>query len=173
MNMQRRVTARRAGLTLIELVVVLTILTALGGLLVPIIGGMIDRTHFAKCAVTIPDLSRQISRSYASNLRYPDTWDSLMDVAAPGTLFPKLPGGGDAGGELVAGTIDGAQAAAFIAIGITEVVDLDATLDGDATWDVSIALNVRPLDPGGTNSVATLVRTGPSARGLNLKRHLG
>ena len=56
----RPFTLREAGLTLIELVVVLTILMALGSLLVPMLGSMLGRTHMAKCATTIPEISKLV-----------------------------------------------------------------------------------------------------------------
>jgi hypothetical protein len=164
-NLSRR--NREAGLTLIELVVVLTVLTALGGILVPVIGNMISRTHFAKCAVTIPDITRSLARSFASDLRYPDQWDSL--VADDGGLFSKLPGG-DAGGDLSIATLSAEQVGGLAALGIESVVDLDNTIDGDATWDVAeLGKELRPLVEGG--EVVVLLPGGASAKSLNLKRH--
>ncbi|MEM8883031.1 MAG: type II secretion system protein [Planctomycetota bacterium] len=166
----RRRFAPQRGLTLIELVVVLTVLTALGSLLVPVIDNMISRTHFAKCSITIPDVSRNIMRSFAADLTYPDRWDSLIDAADGSSLFPRNPGGADVGGELTTATLTQQQVDGLAALGITEVVDLDATAD-DATWaSAPLGAGIRTLASGET--VAVLNTAGNSVRSLNLKRHL-
>lgn len=174
----RRDGKNRPGLTLIELVVVLTILTALGGLLVPVIGNMIARTHFAKCAVSIPDITRQISRSFASDLTYPDRWDSLISADDGTSLYPDMPGGPDVSGELTTITLTAAQAEGLNALGITQVVDLEPTIisggtAGNATWDSAPlgAAPVRALADGAT--VAVLNKAGASVDSLNFKRHFG
>lgn len=168
--------AGRRGLTLIELVVVLTILTALGGLLVPVIGNMIARTHFAKCSVTIPDITRQISRSFTSDLRYPNRWDSLIDATDGTSLYSDLPGGSTVNGELATIDLTADQADGLAAVGITQVIDLEPTVANggtaeDATWSVSNTANVRTLADGET--VAVLNKAGNSVGSLNLKRHFG
>ncbi|MEM8711989.1 MAG: type II secretion system protein [Planctomycetota bacterium] len=169
---------RRSGLTLIELVVVITILTAIGGLLVPVIGGMMSRTHFAKCAVTIPDLTRQISRSFTGNLRYPNRWDSLISNVDGTSLYPNLPGGPSVSGELATLVLNVDQANGLNAIGMTQLVDLEPTVFAggiaeDATWESAPLgqASVRQIATG--ESVAVLNKLGPSAVSLNLKRHFG
>lgn len=177
-RLARRDGQNRPGLTLIELVVVLTILTALGGILVPVIGNMIARTHFAKCSVTIPDITRNISRSFASDLTYPDRWDSLISAADGTSLYPNNPGGPDVSGELTTVTLTADQADGMAAVGITSVVDLEPlVISGgtaeNATWD-SAPLGtapVRTLTDGQT--VAALNKAGNSVVSLNLKRHFG
>ena len=168
-NLRRRNLNRR-GLTLIELVVVLTILTALGGILVPVIGNMIARTHFAKCAVTIPDITRNITRSFAADLTYPDRWDSLLNTSQ--ALYDDMPGDPTVSGELGTFGLNAGQADGLAAVGITQVIDLiPADTAGDATWASSDAANVRDLGDGET--VAVLNKEGASVASLNLKRHFG
>ena len=173
----RRGNARRRGLTLIELVVVLTILTALGGILVPVIGNMIDHTHFAKCSVTIPDITRNITRSFTADLTYPDRWDSLISAADGTSLYPDLPGGSTVSGELTTATLTAAQADGLAALGITTVIDLEPTVANggtaeDATWSPApLGAPARALADGET--VAVLSKAGASVVSLNLKRHFG
>ena len=69
---------RSRGLTLIELVVVVAILTVLGGLVVQTLPNLMKRTHLSKCADTISALNKIWAESLALNSRYPDTYDSLM-----------------------------------------------------------------------------------------------
>ena len=67
------------GFTVMELVVVLTILAVLAGLVLGIMPNLIERTHLAKCADTIAELNKAWMRSYILNVRYPDLYDSLLD----------------------------------------------------------------------------------------------
>ena len=159
---------RRRGLTLTELVVVLTILVALGGLIVPMLPNFLAKTHFAKCSTTIPELNKLWITSFTSDVKYPDGYDSLQ--SAPGTLFTGLPGV-DAGGEVVAGTITAEQADALRAIGVTRVYDHTVPNPGNATLD-SV-----PNDPTGNTlgrlltadqNVALLNPAGPSVVSLGI-----
>src|SRR5262249_28117103 len=77
--------ALRPGLTLIELVVVIAILVVLGGLLVQTLPNMMKRTHLAKCSDTISSLNNVWNQSYASNVRYPDVYDSLLSGSSVDT----------------------------------------------------------------------------------------
>jgi hypothetical protein len=89
-------------------------------------------------------------------------------------LFTKNPGGPTVSGELLTTTLDAAAVATLDAVGIRTVIDLDDSIPGDATWQVSDLRNssatARLLAPGGT--VAMLNNDGDSVISLNLKRHL-
>lgn len=119
---------QRAGLTLIELVVVLTILVALGGLIVPMLPNFLAKTHFAKCAVTIPEINKLWIGSFTGDIRYPNGYDSLIEA---GALFSELPGV-DAGGQAALGILTANEAAALNAIGVNAVYDHIAA-SGNAT----------------------------------------
>lgn len=152
MRSPRRNYNRAKGLTLIELVVVLTILVALGSLLVPVATSMLGRTHMAKCSTTIPEITKVVQTEFAATLKLPDTWDSLVDTVGT-AVFDGLPGGGNMSGQATAYTLTADDVAALANVGITEVVDAadaaanleDVTLDsfppGSAT---------RALADGGT-----------------------
>ena len=77
-RVRRCETVVRRGLTLIELVVVVAVLVVLGGLIVQNLPNLMKRTHLAKCSDTISALNNVWNQSYASNLRYPDVYDSLL-----------------------------------------------------------------------------------------------
>jgi len=66
----------RQGLTLLELVVVLTILVALGGILVPVLGNFLTRSHVATCATNINELSKSVLQFNAEKGAYPDRWQT-------------------------------------------------------------------------------------------------
>lgn len=150
---QRR--GARHGLTLIELVVVLTILVALGGLIVPMLPDFLAKTHFAKCSTTIPELNKLWITSFTGDVTYPDGYDSLIEGAG---LFTLLPGNGNAGGQVALGTLSQAEVGALAAIGVTSVYDHtadtgNATLDSipnDPTADLDAA---RELADGGSVAV--------------------
>lgn len=69
----RRGTHRR-GLTLIELVVVLTILVALGAIIVPVIGNAITRSHLATCLTNFPEVSKMLITANATRGEFGDGW---------------------------------------------------------------------------------------------------
>src|SRR5688572_27311520 len=77
------------GLTLIELVVVLAILVALSGMVVPLIDGLGHQTNASTNATLVGDVNRAV-RTYHARFdeSYPNGWDSLLDSG--GSLFDKL-----------------------------------------------------------------------------------
>lgn len=88
--MKNRMFSRR-GLTLIELVVVMAILVALAGILVPMLPKMLKRAHGASSATSTSELSKSIQTYHSLYFAYPDNYDSL--TAADGTLNTYVPGG--------------------------------------------------------------------------------
>ncbi|MEM9347598.1 MAG: type II secretion system protein [Planctomycetota bacterium] len=76
---QRRSLHRR-GLTLIELVVVLIILTALGAILVPIIGNAITRSHLSTCLTNFPEVTKMLNTAQAVNGNLGDGWTNPVDA---------------------------------------------------------------------------------------------
>lgn len=70
------------GLTLIELVVVLTILVALGGIVVPVVGNFFTRSHVATCTTNIPELSKLMIMKASENGAYPDGFQTGIASAA-------------------------------------------------------------------------------------------
>ena len=111
----------RRGLTLIELVVVVAILTILGGLVVQTLPNLMKRTHLSKCADTIASLNKIWAESLALNTRYPDTYDSLM--SSGGTTYPKLTPGLTP--LLTPTALSAAESQALATIGVKSVVDLN------------------------------------------------
>jgi prepilin-type N-terminal cleavage/methylation domain-containing protein len=83
---------RRRGLTLLELVVVMVILVALAGILVPLLPGMLGRARTAEQSTNAIELMKawQIYRATNSEQHYPDGLDSLVDQ--DGAVYARLPG---------------------------------------------------------------------------------
>lgn len=89
MRVLRNEARDRRGLTLIELVVVLVILIALAGLLVPAATGLIARTHTAAGASNIKEVDKIIQTYQTANRRLPSGLDNLLDELGTG-LDPNL-----------------------------------------------------------------------------------
>lgn len=81
----------RRAFTLVELIVVLTILVGLAGVLIPAVTDMIGRTNRSTSAINISEVAGAIQRYDAQYMAYPNNFDSLM-------MDDGL-GGGLAGGD--------------------------------------------------------------------------
>jgi prepilin-type N-terminal cleavage/methylation domain-containing protein len=126
----------RRGLTLIELIVVLIILVGLGGLLVPVIGNALTRTHVATCSANFPEITQALMRMDALRGNFGDGWDSCTDgtlaVNGPGyTVVPLA-----AGEEL-----------ALAEAGITQVFDHPDVTARTVDFNVTFNPEYRPARP--------------------------
>lgn len=72
---------RRAGMTLIELVVVVAILAVLAGLVLPRLDNIMVRANKSQGASNMHGVSRYVQTHMVMNNVYPDNWDSLLDTA--------------------------------------------------------------------------------------------
>jgi len=75
-SLRRR--ARQAGLTLIELLIVLLILVAVAGIVVPLFPNMQKRAHASTNAANITETHKAIQLYAATSLSQPNDWDSLI-----------------------------------------------------------------------------------------------
>lgn len=121
--------APRRGLTLMELVVVLTILVGLAAVLVPLFPNLLRRTHKATDATQTSEVAKAVQLYQASYISYPDNFDLLTDG---GTAFPAyLPGGSAApfGGFVgtAPGNLTADEVAALGRVGITKGQKMPAT----------------------------------------------
>lgn len=126
--LQKRRDSRRRGLTLVELIIVMMILVALAGVLIPLLPSMLTRAHVSAHTTNVTELDKAIVTYQNLNNGYPDQWDSLTDGTA---LITYLPGGvldpqtppanGQAGGELQAALPTDAEVTALQSAGISKV----------------------------------------------------
>ncbi|MFO0930877.1 MAG: type II secretion system protein [Gemmataceae bacterium] len=79
-----RATLRRPGLTLMELIIVMTILIALAAIIVPLLPGLIGRAERAARATNSQEIYKTIQTFQAAWTKYPNDWDALTD----GTTTP-------------------------------------------------------------------------------------
>jgi prepilin-type N-terminal cleavage/methylation domain-containing protein len=148
----------RQGLTLLELVVVMVILVALAGILVPMLPNMLGKSHSAAHATNVGELCKVFETYNLTNRGYPDGLDALI---ASDALFNKLPGyastsgggsGTACGGEIILDSVGltSAELGHLNEAGITTLYQMD-----NATTDATFASYTSPL--------ATITLAGPTA----------
>ncbi len=119
----------RRGLTLIELVVVMTILVALAGLLVPTFASMLTRGHTSTCSTNIGEVNKAVQEYQLLYGGYPNNLDALTDGStlinylANGAAYPPNNGssGNEGGGQFTAVTPTAAEVTALNNAGLTTV----------------------------------------------------
>ena len=127
-----------APLTLIELIVVLMILIALAGILVPMLPSMLTRSHTATCSTNIGEVVKAVNQFNALYGSYPNNWDALtdgttnvIDYFANGSMrFRPVAGGpgtNPGNGEITAIKLTGPEASALTGVGITTVMPMVKT----------------------------------------------
>lgn len=158
----------RNAFTLVELIVVLTILVGLAGVLIPAVTDMIARTNRSTSAINISEVAGAIQRYDAQYMSYPNNFDSLMFNDGTGLL------GGDDLNTLTAAftsasvdvTLTAGTVATLSSAGLTSV-GLHA--EDDATFELptptTLLLNHILKGP----SAATQVALGLETTGLDGK----
>jgi len=127
--------ARQAGMTLIELTVVLLVLVGLAGLLIPYVSGFVTKTHDSTGSSNIQSLNNAMQRYAVEHYdNYPNKMDSLL--VDGNTVFPKMMGEmmpmGGSGSYFTPLLLDSVKAKALTNVGITTVMVMADT--GDATF---------------------------------------
>lgn len=162
----------RRGLTLLELVVVLAILVAIGGLVVPLLGNYLHRANIASCTVNIPEMDKWIQTYVNLYSSYPDRMDNL----AVGANLASYVAAGDYEGatppeSIQAAALSAGDAAALKEAGITTLCNLVEDAGGDwnpTFWPYGADRATAPATTAvasGVN-VATLTATGIKLMGL-------
>ena len=116
---------RKNAFTLLELTVVLLILVALAGVVVPIIPEFIERVHGASNSTSIEEIAKKIQEFQVLNTDLPDNVDTLMatgETAGAGTLSTLFDNGL---GTLANEALDATSLGALNDAGITNVFELD------------------------------------------------
>ncbi len=86
--------ARQAGMTLIELTVVLLVLIGLAGLMIPYVSGFVSNTHNSVNSDSLASVNSAIQRYDVQFMGQPSNYDSLMDTdLTNGVGYSKLMGG--------------------------------------------------------------------------------
>jgi type II secretory pathway pseudopilin PulG len=117
--------SRRRALTLVELVVVLAILVALAGMVVPLVSGMLFQANASTNATVVGDVNGYVRMFFAKNDRYPNGWDSLLNTS--GSFYSKLHPNLTTSGAPILQTmsLSPAQADSLNAVNITKLFNAD------------------------------------------------
>ena len=159
----------RPGLTLLELVVVLTILVAVAGLLVPLLPNFVHRANVASCTTNISELDKIIQTYQGTYGQNPDRMDNLVIGGSLASYALTGSTGQYGQASFVAGTLTAAELTSLNSSGINNVANLVENAGGDwrpTAWpynaDASTTATITPL---GTN-VAVLTQTGANLMGV-------
>jgi type II secretory pathway pseudopilin PulG len=145
-----KTTAMR-GFTLIELVVVLMVLIALAGILLPQFSGMVTRSHTSAASTNLTEINKAITLYQVKTLKgYPDKLDVPLD--STGALSDTLQAGGPA--DMTAVALDAKQIASLNSAGITTAYPL-LNLAALAANNRSATFAGNDLDPSHTISYAS------------------
>lgn len=145
----RKTYNRRLGLTLIELVVVLTILVALGGIAAATLPNMLNRTHVATVATSLPTIDAAVRQNILLNSgQMGNRFDALVTTGLSGSPAAFVNGSGAYATHSLAAN----DVAALNDLGIAELIPADdtvenATFQGHQNAPVALAdgLNVCTL----------------------------
>lgn len=179
--------AGRRGLTLMELVVVMVILIALAGMLLPLFPNMLNRAHTTTSATSNVELSKAIMTYQGLYYAYPNRLDNL--ATGSGTLFTMLPGSGsDAGayatgaqtpagvltqaGNLTAAQLTAGTLAALNSVGITNVAQV-VEAAGNSTGNWSPTFFPYAAVPSSVNSTALAAGTPVATLGYQAIQNMG
>ncbi len=168
--------ARQAGMTLIELTVVLLVLVGLAGLMIPYVSGFVSKTHDSTGTWNGAALDGNIQRYQMETTGLPNNLESLVQtVAGTGAVGTDCdPAAGGAIGEIYCKmmTTDFYAPVAAAAprnmslsmAGITDVFTMDPTTDS-ATFQSTVAAST-PIVP------ATVLATVDGVNGGTIEAHL-
>lgn len=141
---------RSRHLTLIELIVVLTILVALGGIAIGLAPDLLTRTHVAASVTNVTEVTKAFyTYTILNSGRIPSGFDSLVDGTSS-SIYSALPGRTEytaltpSAIDTALGLAGGTSEAAFISAGLTQVYPMNnaivpppnGTGSGNATFDV-------------------------------------
>ncbi|TVP80017.1 MAG: hypothetical protein EA353_04945 [Puniceicoccaceae bacterium] len=131
---------------MLELVVVLTVLVALAGILLPTLPNLLQKSHVAVCSTNIPELNKAMLTYGTLQFQQPNQFDNLVD--ASGDLDGLPEGGVDCAGSLDVGNLTADEVDALNDVGITTIVIAD--------WDENPTFGAHTTAPvvlDGTNDV--------------------
>jgi prepilin-type N-terminal cleavage/methylation domain-containing protein len=121
----------RQGLTLLELVIVLTIIVAIAGVAVAMFPRLLTRAHVASCSANIPELLKAIQMYEAVSLDgYPDRVDTLVVNNALAPYLPNL-------ADITVGNLQEDEVASLHEAGILEVTTMIAEPNPRGDWHPS------------------------------------
>jgi len=144
----------RAGLTLLELVVVMAILIAIAGILVPLLPDFMSSGNQAAGATNMAELEKALLTFRGKYFRSPNHFDSLMTEAGDITNLMPGPPGFTGGGALEVRPLGAAQAKCLSTESITMVYDLEDSDPGTDDFHPTLNPYVDSQPYGGGRTLA-------------------
>lgn len=119
----------RAGLTLMELVVVMAVLAAVAAILIPLFPNLLRRAHKVTDATQSSEVAKAVQLFQSLYVSYPDEWDymTVSTGTTPPTFLPA-DGGNPFGGAAVIGNLTANEVAALGRVGIASGHHFNATI---------------------------------------------
>lgn len=128
--------ARQAGMTLIELTVVLLVLIGLAGLLIPYVSGFVSKTHDSTGTNNLAALNGNFARFENEYMRAPDNLESLVQLTGGSATAPLEPCVSSGANSIYCammntafwevGTLNTANVMSLNSVGLQRVLDMDA-----------------------------------------------
>lgn len=157
---------RRAGFTLVELVVVMAVLTVLSGVILPKLDVFKLKANKASAASNIHGIDRFVTTYKVQKDLFPDGWDSLLDATNNTQLFANLEPqctGSTPGSPTKLSTttiVDANELRSLQRVGIATVFDHNTgTAPGDSANSASRALAIG-------DSLATINSADPDGQAI-------
>jgi hypothetical protein len=130
----------KSGLTLLELVIVLTIIVAIAGVAVAMFPRLLTRAHVASCSANLPELFKAIQTYDAISMNgYPDRVDTMV----VNSLATYVPAGVAA--ELTVEALQPEEAEALVDAGIREVTVMIDNPARPSFWPYDEPVNFAPV----------------------------
>jgi len=142
--------ARQAGMTLIELTVVLLVLIGLAGLMIPYVSGFVSKTHDSTGSFNSAALDANIQRYQAEKIGFPNNMESLID-ATSNVVYANMM----ESGFYTASAATMPAAMSLSMVGITDLYPMDDATD-NATFR-STGANIS----GGITGASILAKVAP------------
>lgn len=143
----------RRGMTLIELVVVMVILVAMAGILIPTLTGMSSRAHTSSGATNLGEIAKAIQTYEAQYIGYPNNFDSLVTDLSAATLSNTIVGR-TSNPDLTTTQLSATSGtlAALQTSGITSVTMMSnsGATTGPYAWSPTFYPYAAPLSPSST-----------------------
>ena len=155
--------ARQAGMTLIELTVVLLVLIGLAGLMIPYVAGFVSKTHDATGDSNLGRLNSTIQRFQTTSTKFPNDLQALADSA--GATYSKLMNTSASvyvpTTYTVGASANAIQINSLRSAGITSIMDLN-TNPTSATFDAAGA-PIAIMGSGSAGNVIVVLTVGLGA----------
>jgi len=165
--------ARQAGMTLIELTVVLLVLIGLAGLMIPYVSGFVSKTHDSTGSFNSAALDSNIQRYQVEKGGFPSGLESLIEgSASDGGVYNKMM----SPGFYAATTVTMPKRMSLAMAGVKTVYGMDAAAD-NATFTSTGSNAATPIVDGTVLATVAALATGNAtpnnyAEPLSIEGHM-